>query len=172
MAGASVRLELATKSQRPVIERLLQLYWYEFSEMEQTDVGADGLFHLDVDGYIPLYWKESGRSPFLIIVDGKVAGFVLVNGWTMRWGHADAHSIGEFFVMRRYRRRGVGRTAAIAAFTLFPGQWEVAQIAPNIEGIAFWRDVISGYTEGRYEEITYDDERWRGSAQYFDNGGR
>ncbi len=37
----------------------------------------------------------------------------------------------EFFVMRKYRRKGVGEIVAREVFDRLPGTWEVGQIAPN-----------------------------------------
>jgi predicted acetyltransferase len=31
----------------------------------------------------------------------------------------------EFFVLRKYRRQGIGRTAAVELFERFPGPWRV-----------------------------------------------
>jgi predicted acetyltransferase len=48
----------------------------------------------------------------------------------------------EFFVLRRYRRCGVGGQAARALFARFPGEWQVRQIATNQPATAFWRRAI------------------------------
>jgi predicted acetyltransferase len=54
----------------------------------------------------------------------------------------------EFFVMRKYRRLGIGRKAALALLTQFPGPWQVRQQLTNPTATAFWRTVIPyGYTE-------------------------
>jgi predicted acetyltransferase len=48
----------------------------------------------------------------------------------------------EFFVMRKYRREGVGRTAARELFASFPGSWLVHEVPGNDAATAFWRDAI------------------------------
>jgi Predicted acetyltransferase len=48
----------------------------------------------------------------------------------------------EFFVMRKYRRGGVGGKAARAVFARFPGEWQVRQLAANGAAVAFWRAAI------------------------------
>ncbi len=77
MERPASRIEVfsATPEEQPVLENLLELYVYEFSELLGIDVGEDGRF-----GYprLPLYWSEPERYPFLVRVDGKLAGFVLV----------------------------------------------------------------------------------------------
>lgn len=50
--------------------------------------------------------------------------------------------MGEFFVLRRYRRLGLGRVAAGAVLGRFPGRWEVRQVRTNPAATAFWRTAI------------------------------
>jgi predicted acetyltransferase len=52
-------------------------------------------------------------------------------------------------------------------FDAFPGRWEVAETARNVEAQAFWRAVIGRYTRGRYEELPRPDGN--GVVQRFDN---
>jgi predicted acetyltransferase len=50
--------------------------------------------------------------------------------------------IGEFFVLRCHRRRGVGTRAARMLFARFPGRWEVAELSWNVAAQRFWRPLI------------------------------
>lgn len=52
------------------------------------------------------------------------------------------HSIAEFLVLPKYRRRGVGTAAARAAFAEFPGDWEVHQVPGNRAAVEFWHRAI------------------------------
>jgi predicted acetyltransferase len=76
-------------------------------------------------------------------------------------------AVAEFFVMRKYRRKGIGAACAAQAFDLFPRRWEVRQLAANAAATAFWRRAIHRYSDGRFEEALLDDERWRGPVQSF-----
>jgi predicted acetyltransferase len=76
--------------------------------------------------------------------------------------------VDNFFVLRKYRRKGVGAAAAMRTFDMFPRKWEVRELAKNAAAIAFWRRTVAEYTRGRYVEVTFDDERWRGPVQSFD----
>jgi predicted acetyltransferase len=73
----------------------------------------------------------------------------------------------EFFILRRYRRQGVGARAARAVFDRFPGAWQVRQRPENAAAIAFWRRVIDRHTAGRFREVLWNDERWQGPVQFF-----
>jgi predicted acetyltransferase len=75
----------------------------------------------------------------------------------------------EFFVMRRYHRRGVGTAVANRLFALHRGAWEVRERSGNHDAIAFWRRVIGDYTRDNFREAVLDDERWRGPVQNFES---
>ena len=73
----------------------------------------------------------------------------------------------EFFVLRRFRRHGVGRAAAFAAFDHFGGPWEVRQREENPNATAFWRRTIDEYTRGDYEETRWVRPQWSEFVQTF-----
>jgi len=73
----------------------------------------------------------------------------------------------EFFVLRRFRRHGVGRGAAFAAFDRFEGPWEVRQRLENADATAFWRRTIREYTRGNYEETRWHRPEWSEIVQRF-----
>ena len=59
----------------------------------------------------------------------------------------------EFFVMRKYRRRGIGRQAAADVFARFAGPWQVRQQRSNPAATAFWRRAIPySYSESATAE--------------------
>ena len=157
----------ATADEKPILRQLLELYEYDFSEFERTDVGPHGFYGYR---YLDHYWTEPDRHPYLIRVDGNLAGFVLVNRHTV--SGEDRWSVAEFFVMRKYRGRGVGALTAASVFDLHPGAWEVMQVASHPGSTAFWRRVIGRYTGGKYEERHGDAVSGIGPIQLFDNSAR
>nr|MBN2278496.1 GNAT family N-acetyltransferase [candidate division Zixibacteria bacterium] len=159
-----IKIKEAGRDKKPILERLLQLYFYDFSEIEGGDVDDQGLFHYT---YLDIYWEETGRYPYLVYVDGRPAGFVLVRCHSYFDSPEKTHVMAEFFVMRKYRRRGVGSTMAFRIFDKFPGRWEIAETPHNYEAREFWRHVIGQYTGGRFEEVILENDRWRGPVQYF-----
>ena len=66
-----VELVVATMDDRRIVERLLQLYEYDVSDLMDQDVDADGVYRV---GDPDVTWSL-GRHAFLITVDGKLAGF-------------------------------------------------------------------------------------------------
>jgi predicted acetyltransferase len=146
---------------------LFELYIYDFSETVEIDVGDDGRFRPPP---LATWFSDPRRHAFLIRVDERLAGFALVQERSRLSGDEAVCDVAELFVMRRYRRRGVGGQVAATLFDRFRGRWEVRQKAENPRATAFWRRVIGRYTDGRFEELTLDDERWRGPVQCFDSG--
>jgi len=50
--------------------------------------------------YLDHYWTEEGRQPFVIRVDGKLAGFVLIRMMGTN-EHSQSIPVAEFFVMKK-----------------------------------------------------------------------
>lgn len=138
-----------------VLRNLFPLYIHDLSQFVSFDVEPDGTFRTPPS--FATYWEDQSRHPFLLRADGQIAGFALV-----RQMDADpaAHDMGEFFVLRRYRRSGVGRTAASALFDRFPGRWEVRELPDNLPAQAFWRRIIGDYTGGVFEDTREYFERY------------
>src|SRR5581483_9979360 len=96
----------AREADRSVLRHLLELYRYDFSEFDGADVDLHGEYGYR---YLDHYWTEAERHPFLMRSDGKWVGLALVRS-------GSPHDMAEFFVMRKYRRSGLGRTAARELF--------------------------------------------------------
>jgi predicted acetyltransferase len=144
--------------------QLSEYYAYDFSDIIDSDVDDTGRFGA---ARLERHFADSCCHPFLIRVDGKLAGFAIHEGRSRLTGDAGINDVAEFFVMKRYRNRAVGTRAAAALFDRFAGPWEVRVLRGNAAAIAFWRKVIDRYTGGAYTELEWDDERFRGIVQRF-----
>ena len=154
----------ARKEQEHVLQRLMSLYVYDFSDFMGLDVEEDVSFKLPD---LSAYWRDSWRHPFLLSVEGKLAGFALVHQRSRLSGADGTYDMAEFFVLRRYRRQGVGEQAARELFARFRGPWEIRERAANIQAIAFWRRVIDRHTGGQFREVLFADDAWQGPVQLF-----
>jgi predicted acetyltransferase len=133
--------------EREILRNLLQYYIYDFSEFMDLHVEDNGKFS---DYPLDDYWTEGDRFPYLITLNGKNAGFVLA-----RLIHRDDDSyfsIAEFFIMKSYRRAGLGKLVAKDIFTMHKGQWEVYQIDNNVPAQHFWKNAIEEFTGGKFTE--------------------
>jgi len=137
-----IELVPAAPEQESIIANLLELYAHDFSEFHSLELGANGRF-----GYklLPLYWREPDRYPFLIKVDGRLAGLALVKRGSEISDSEAAWDMGEFFIVRAYRRQGVGMKAAHQVWRRFPGPWEVRVMQSNRTALNFWQRAITTF---------------------------
>lgn len=160
----NIEITPASVNERPILRQLMELYQYDFSEFDNADLGPTGLYDYP---YLDHYWVEPERTPFLVRVEGNLAGFVLVARYNYLTGLKDTWVIAEFFIMRKYRRKGIGEYVARFIFTQFPGAWQVGEIFENTVAISFWHSIISRYTQGDFREHQLNNENWRGPVQVF-----
>ena len=142
-----VSIEKIAARDKGVLWRYLQFYIYDMSRF----TGAQ-----PVDGEFPYSqfdacWSDGDRrSAWWVMVGGEIAGFALVR--------LDAdegrHEIAEFFIVNRWRRRGIGLAFARQLLTRFPGPWRLHELANNHGAIAFWRRVLAGFAP--YAETAID----------------
>ena len=151
--------------EKPILNNLMQLYLYDFSEFMDCDVEDNGLF--GEYPYLDDYWiSVEHRFPYFIKRDGKNVGFILVR--YIDSSDTPHFSMAEFFIMKKYRKGGIGRQTAYYLFDSFPGKWEVAEIKENTPAQKFWRKIISEYTNDHYKEI--QKRGWDGPIQTFITG--
>ena len=146
----------ATPEQEPILANLLELYAHDFSEFHDIDLGADGRF-----GYrrLSLYWSGPDRHPFFVRVDGKLAGFVLVKRGSEVSRRKTVWDVAEFFIVRRYRRCGIGTRTAHELWRQFPGTWEVRVMDSNVSACRFWARAISTFTGETVSPVSVEKQR-------------
>lgn len=131
------------------LHNLIQFYIYEFTVFQEIRLEENG-------SYAPFdlkpYWTEPNLHAFIILYEGELAGFALIES-------GEPNVILEFFVMRKFYRRGFGKMAAIKLFDQFPGKWSITQVEKNEPARNFWRKVIGDYTGGNYIERIDDQNR-------------
>jgi predicted acetyltransferase len=143
-----VTLDVMTEASAPVLSNLLELYVHDLSEIFPIVLGPDGRFGYDK---LPLYWSEPERHfAFLIRSRGGVAGFALVTRGSPATDNPEDLDLAEFFVLRAYRRSGVGRRAACLLWNRLPGHWIVRASKANHVGLRFWAATIREYTKGNF----------------------
>ncbi|MET8684711.1 GNAT family N-acetyltransferase [Streptomyces sp. NPDC004732] len=130
--------------QRPVVERLAQLYRHDMSEFLGHLPAADGTYAFSK---LPLFFDEPGRTALLIQHGSAPVGFVLTR--PMPEG---ATSISAFFVVRALRRRGVGHQAALQLLRSRPGAWGIAFQPANAGAARFWRGVATAAVGSDWRE--------------------
>ena len=161
IALINFEIRIASAAERPVLSRMLELYQHDLSDVWDQDIDEHGEYGYSLDRH----WSDSDHRPYVILVQSKYAGLALVNGEVKVPG--GRYWLEQYFIIKKYRRKGVGRAAATRLFDSLPGQWQVGQMPLNLPAQAFWRATINGYTSGNYSESEIKLGSWRGVLQEF-----
>lgn len=156
------------ESKKPVLRQLVELYEYDLSPYTGYELNDHGYFGYR---YLDNYWTETDRFAYFMMVEEKIAGFVMVNSYCEVSKDPNARTIAEFFVMKTFRRQRIGQAAAEKVFNLFPGTWEIHQYLENKKSLVFWEKVVEEHTSGNFEKqvmITEDGEQ---QVILFNNAG-
>nr|WP_295889037.1 GNAT family N-acetyltransferase [uncultured Devosia sp.] len=146
----------ARDDQKPVIANLIQLYLYDMTDSMPFPVGRDGRFEYR---FFDRFW----RFPYLIHSGSEIAGFAFVIDECPLTGRKPCWFMAEFFVLKAYRRRGVGQAAVAAILDRHPGDWHVGVPLANAPAQAFW----GGALQARHpaaRQIAFEGDDWRLSA--------
>lgn len=149
---SKLKLIPASIDDHPIIQNMGRFYVYDMSEFLGDEDGwampEDGLYEC-ID--FKKYWQTENAFPFLVKYSDELVGFVIVD----KKG-SDAKidfNMAQFFILRKFKGKGVGRYVAYQCFKQFPGVWEVMIIPGNEGAYRFWRKIISEYTTV-FEEYT------------------
>ena len=151
----------ATSQDFPAIGRMLELYQYELSDIWDQELNEAGEFEYDLSHHI------KGQDSFAHVarVNERFAGFALVAPALLT--RKEGLLMEQFFILKKYRKSGVGRKLARHVFQFHPGAWEVGQLPANYAAQAFWRNVIAEFTAGEFTEVQVTEGWWRGIVQRF-----
>lgn len=148
----------ATIADYPVIQNMARFYAYDMSRdcgqaLPGWEFPENGLYEsFDFIKYL----EDQTNHTFIIKIQGELAGFVFVNRFEVMpevdW------NMGEFFIVAKFQRSGIGREVAKQIFDKFPGEWSVGAIVQNKSALQFWRKVINEYTKGKFTEISKSSE--------------
>lgn len=141
-----------------LLQNLTEEYCQDMAEWFDLHPGADGRYAYDTASV----WAN-GYDAYLAKVGDSIAGFALIGSAGEWLGDMGAHDIHEFFIMRRFRRRGLGQSMATLLWDQYPGEWLVRVLEANEPAIAFWRCGISIYSSGSYkeEQRIVNGRRWK-----------
>lgn len=168
------------KADLAIVRNLALFYIYDMSEHAGFDFDYAGTFAPAAS--LSNYWgikPEAAADQWpdhwhgyahLLRSGGRPAGFALVK----RIGDG-VFDMGEFFIARKYRRKGAGAEVAQAMFRRYPGRWEVREMLTNVAAQAFWRKTIGDFTGGDYQEARERFPAYRNNefiVQRFDSRGR
>jgi predicted acetyltransferase len=153
----TVDIFLAPYEKKHILRNMLEIYLHDLSEFDHLEVKLDlneaGLYGY---GYLDYYWNEPGRYPYLLTVDGKIAGLAFVR---IILDEPLTFSIAEFFVVRKYRNLGVGTALINKMFSFHKGNWNIDTAIKNIAAQNFWRKSVKNNATGEIEESIIEQGR-------------
>lgn len=155
-----IEVKLAQPTDRVIFDNLIQFYIYDFTEFLPIELNEKGSFDEHV---LERYFADPDKYPYLILVDGQLAGFVLVGPEIVLPQNQGGKSIKEFFIARKYRKQGVGKHVATTIFAMYDERWEIRVGKRNLPAKKFWENVIKDCCGEKYTCEEQDNELWRGS---------
>lgn len=145
-------LERMEADDRPMLERLFQLYLHDMSEFLPLPIAEDGTFPIAAE-LLPPYWERADHLPYLIRHDGEIAGFSLVR----RAPDSDeVWDMGQFGVLRKFRGTGLAREAFHRTLIKHPGRWQVRVLPKNTVAYRFWTSAINAVACDEVDEAIVD----------------
>lgn len=142
--GLSMNLTItrASREERPVVERLLQLCLHDYTSHDPFAIGDDALF---VYNWTGLYWRSPHRHPYLFRFEELLAGFAVVREWDEDEPGGWDRQLAEFFVLGSLRRKRIGTRAALTLRQANPGRWGFSYDAANSPAKIFWGKIAAHF---------------------------
>jgi predicted acetyltransferase len=150
----SIRDALHSPQDRTWIQKTYAEYLQELSSLNMNTgiFPVAGEFGEREPELMARWFADDSAHPLIILKNDRPVGFALVGRPPRNQRNAVDFRMAEFFITEKERRLGVGKDAAILIFNRFAGSWEISEFQYNKPAIAFWRRVVSDYTNGRYRE--------------------
>ncbi len=150
---SQVKLVPAPRGDYHIIQNMARFYVYDMSEFlgaaKGWEIPKNGMFEC-ID--FKKYWQVPNCFPFIIKHGTEIAGFVIVN----KIGSDDEvdFNMAQFFILSKFKHKGLGRFVAYKCFEQFPGRWEVMVMPGNEGAYRFWRAILRQYTDDNFTEHT------------------
>ena len=132
-----VTLEKINPDKKEVLRNLYSLYLHDLSAYtDGLQVSEAGSFEFDS---FSLIWEKEGVTPYFMIADEKLAGFVLIleAPFTTKVDKV----INDFFILNPFRGKGVGKAAVAEIFSQNKGSYYISQLVKNQTAVSFWKKV-------------------------------
>lgn len=126
------------------IQNMGRFYVYDMSEYmgfeDGWEIPQDGLYEC-ID--FKKYWERENTFPFLIRYKNELAGFAIVD----KKGSDSSieFNMAQFFILRKFKNKGVGRYIAHQLFERFKGVWEVMVLPNNTGAYQFWKSTVQSF---------------------------
>jgi predicted acetyltransferase len=129
-------------SHREWLRHVYPFYLHDLSQFERQEYHLSPSGHWEPD-HLPYWLGHAFCHPFVLLSGTFPVGFAFIGQVPFPFMSEDVQfRLSEFFVLRAYRRSGIGRRAALAALASFAGSFELTVLEANAPALAFWRAVL------------------------------
>lgn len=122
---------------KEVLRNLYSLYLHDLSAYtEGLQISDSGRYEFDS---FSLIWEKEGVTPYFIIADEKLAGFVLIleAPFTTKVDKV----VNDFFILNPFRGKGVAKAAVAEIFSQNKGSYYISQLVENKPAVRFWNKI-------------------------------
>lgn len=127
---------------REWLRHVYPLYLHDLSQFDQHAyrLSASGQWEPD---HLPYWFSHAFCHPFVLLSGTGPVGFAFIGEVPFPFMSEDVQfRLSEFFILRAFRRSGIGRRAALAVLAPFTGSFELTVLEANTPALAFWRTVL------------------------------
>ncbi|WP_252504001.1 GNAT family N-acetyltransferase [Sporosarcina sp. Marseille-Q4943] len=137
----TVKLQAVLESEKFILRNFYSLYLHELSNFTtKLHIADDGVFHFEE---LDKFWEVDGLSPYFIMLDDKVIGFILLLERPFLKKSND-YGINDLFILNKYKGKGLALQVVRKLFEEKPGRYFVMQVVENKRAVAFWKKVYNG----------------------------
>lgn len=137
-----MKLKKITKSQKNLLERLLQLYLHDVSLFFPIDFDEDNGLYLYDD--LELYFESSENIGYFIKDDNNTLGFILISI------SENENQVQELFVLNQHKSKGIGKLVVNDILDKYDGNWVIKSLPCSEPAERFWEKTIKNYTNNNY----------------------
>lgn len=148
-------LSQISEDEKHILQNLYSLYLHDLSAFtDGLDISSDGSFIYDS---FELIWEKEGLTPYFLKSDENIVGFLLLLERPFLKKEYD-YSINDFFLLKKYRGKGVSKTFIKELFEQKKGKYFLIVLEKNCIAISFWRRALSELNISFEEEKRMIDE--------------
>ncbi|MGH8251484.1 MAG: GNAT family N-acetyltransferase [Steroidobacteraceae bacterium] len=149
----TIREARASKSDRDWIEDAYGEYLADLTADTTGVFPSLTITGQSVSEIIQGWFHDDRCTAFIVLREQEPVGFAVVQrGLASGDDPRRRYRLSEFFIRRSFRRKGMGRGAALLLFARYAGEWTIAEQSRNPGALKFWRRVVTEFTNGRFQE--------------------
>ena len=111
------------------------------------DCREDGVF--DGCDEMSENWTSENYYSYLVYNGKYPIGFALIK---KHFNNVINFEVEEFFILRKYRRKNLGKNVSFELFDKYKGKWQVKVLQDNLPAQKFWKNIIQEYTHNKFQE--------------------